>query len=296
MIQNQPRITEKHIEQIRQLIKDHPDWHRTRLSKELCILWDWRSPVYQFKDISARDLLRKLDKKELINLPDALGASRVPGKSSDKIMYIEHDKSPIHAKLNELTPLAVEIVSSKQDTVLFKSYIQQYHYLGFSRSVGESIKYFIRSKSGTILACLMFGAAAWSCADRDYYIGWSREQKRDGLTYVANNHRFLVNPWVHVPHLASHILGKIIRRVCSDWEEKYGHTLYMLETFVDRRFRGICYRASNWRHIGETTGLGRNSTTGEKILPIKDIFVYPLCNDFKGRLCSSSILIGDSHG
>lgn len=292
MIHNQPKITDAHIEQIRQLIKDNPDWHRTRLSKELCILWDWRSPANQIKDISARDLLRSLDRKGLIDLPPALCTTRAPGKGADKIKYIEHDESPINANLGELVPIQIEIVTSTEDTILFKSYIQQYHYLGYSRSVGESIKYFVRSKNGVILACLMFGAAAWSCADRDYYIGWSKDQKRDGLTFLANNHRFLINPWIHSPHLASHILGRVIRRICTDWQNKYGHTLFMLETFVDRRFRGTCYRASNWRHIGETTGLGRNNTTGEKVLPIKDIFVYPLCSDFKERLCSSSTLEG----
>ena len=285
---NQPKINDKHIDQIRQMIADNPDWNRTRLSKELCILWDWRSPLNQIKDISARDLLRTLDRKGLISLPAAHHATRSTGKGADKIKYIEHDTTPIYAKLSELAPLRVEIASAKQDTDLFKSYIQQYHYLGYSRSCGESIKYFVYSNNGVILACLMFGAAAWSCADRDYYIGWSKEQKRGGLTFLANNHRFLINPWIHVPLLASHTLGIIARRISKDWQEKYGHPLFLIETFVEQdRFRGVSYMAANWRHVGETTGLGRNSTTGDKVLPIKDIFVYPLCNDFKERLCTN---------
>ena len=248
------------------------------------MLWDWRSPTGQIKDISCRDLLRTLDKKGLIPLPAARWTPRAPGKGADKIKHIEHDTTPVYAKLSELMPLRIEIIASKQETDLFKSYIQQYHYLKFSRSVGESIKYFVYGNTGAILSCLMFGAAAWSCADRDYNIGWSKEQKREGLTFVANNHRFLINPWIRVPHLASHVLGAISRRICDDWQAKYGHPLFMLETFVDRRFHGTCYKAANWRRVGETAGLGRNNTTGEQVLPIKDVFIYPLCRDFRERL------------
>jgi hypothetical protein len=286
---NQPKLTEKHIDQIRQLITDNPDWHRTRLSKELCVLWDWRSPVGQIKDISARDMLRTLDKKGLITLPDARFVTRAPGGiGADKIRYITHDTTPIDTKLSELTPLHIKIITSKQDSDLFKTYIHKYHYLGYERSVGESLKYFVFSNEGVLLACLMFGAAAWSCADRDYYIGWNKDQKRDSLTFLANNHRFLVNPWVHVPCLASHILGAIVKRISGDWQKKYGHPLFLLETFVDQKFRGTSYKAANWRNVGETKGLGRNNTNGEQILPIKNILLYPLSCDFKEKLCGNA--------
>ena len=285
---NQPKITGEHIDQIRQMIITNPSWNRTRLSKELCALWDWRSPVGQIKDISCRDLLRTLDKKGLISLPAANWLPRAPGKGSDKIKYIEHDTSPINTDLNELMPLRIRIVTSKQDAELFKSYIHQYHYLKFDRSIGENMKYLVCSSSGAILSCLMFGSAAWSCADRDCYIGWNKEHKRDGLAFVSNNQRFLVNPWINVQNLASHILGAIARRISCDWQEKYGHPLFLLETFVDRRFRGTCYKAANWRHIGETTGRGRNSTTCEQVLPIKYILLYPLCGGFRERLCGNA--------
>jgi len=142
MIHNKPEITDNHIEQIRQLIADNPDWNRTRLSKELCMVWGWQSPANQIKDISARNLLRALDRKGLISLPAALWTPRGPGgKGADKIRHVEHDTSPINASLPELAPLYIEIVSSEQGIDLFKTYIQTYHYLGYSRVIGENMKY-----------------------------------------------------------------------------------------------------------------------------------------------------------
>ena len=283
-----PNITQNHINQIQQLIIEHPEWHRTRLSKELCELWDWKSPVGTLKDISARDLLRDLNKKGQINLPAARFTPRAAGGiGADKIKSLDYDIKPIESKLSEQTPLHIEIVSSKKGMDLFKSYIHHFHYLGYDRSVGENIKYFVYSKNGAILACIMFGSSAWSCHDRDEYIGWNTAQRRAGLHLISNNHRFLIPEGIRIPHLASHVLGLVSRRISNDWQIKYGHGLVCLETFVEcDLFRGVCYRAANWRHIGTTTGLGRNSATGEKVLPLKDIWLYPLCKNFRERLCN----------
>jgi hypothetical protein len=226
-----------------------------------------------------------LDKKGLINLPSAHWVTRAPGKGADRIKYVNHDASLISKKLCELTPVHIEIVSSKQDTDLFKSYIQQFHYLQYQRSVGESIKYFVYSKHGAVLACFMFGASAWSCRDRDEYIGWNATQRCAGLHFITNNHRFLIPEWVRVPHLASHVLGLISQRISSDWQNKYGHSLLCLETFVESgRFKGTVYKAANWKCVGKTAGMGRNCKTQVGELPIKDIYIYPLVKNFKEEL------------
>ena len=286
---NRPKVTDNLINQIQQMIADNPDWNRTRLSKELCVLWDWQSPAGQIKHVSCRDLLRALDKRGSISLPAARWTPRAPGKGADKIRYIEHDTDPINKELRDLMPLRIEIVYSKRDTDLFKSYIHLYHYLGYGRSAGENIKYFVYSNTGAIVACLMFGAAAWSCRARDEYIGWDSRQRHEGLTFIANNCRTLIFPWVHVPCLASHTLGAVSRRISEDWKRKYGHPLYLLETCIERdRFQGICFKAANWRNAGATTGLGRNSKTGERTLPIKDFLLYPLHGDFRKKLCNVS--------
>ena len=278
-------MTENRIYQIRQLIADNPDWNRSRLSKELCMLWEWRSPTNQLKDISARHLLRSLDKKGLIDLPAALWVTRASGgKGADKIRYIEHDISPINVSLQELTPILIEIASSKQETDLLKLYINSYHYLGFSRFIGENMKYIIRSKDGSFLACLLFGAAAWSCRDRDAFIGWNHEQRKAGLPMLANNVRFLIPEWVRVNCLASHVLSAIARRISDDWENKYGHPIYMLETFVDERFKATCYHAANWICVGKTTGRGRNDRKNEWALSKKGIYLLPLDRRWKKGL------------
>ena len=289
MGRSKPKITEEHIKQINQLIIENPNLNRTALSKKLCKMWDWQSLAGQMKDMSARNLLRALDKKGLISLPAAERVPRAAGKSADKIAYIDHDVAQIDAKLHEVRPIRIEIATSNEDVHLFKSYIHQYHYLKFDRSIGENMKYFVLSNSGVVLSCLMFGSAAWSCADRDYFIGWNKEQRTRNLIYLASNTRFIIFPWIRIPHLASHILGAIARRISDDWQKKYGHILACLETCVERdRYRGVCYEAANWFHVGESTGLGRNSKNGEKVLPIKDIWIYPLYSDFIEILCGNA--------
>ena len=282
---NRPTITEKHIYQINDLISGSPDWNRTVLSQRLCEIWDWRSPAGQIKDISARDLLRALDKKGLINLPAAQRWPRAPGVGADKIIKMEHNIKPHNANLREVAPLRIETVAARGDMQTFKSYIDQYHYLGYARSVGESVKYFVYSNEGDILACLMFGASAWSCRARDEYIGWDAAQRKAGLHLTTNNSRFLILPGVAIPHLASHILGAIARRISGDWQVRYGHKIHLLETFVEYpRFQGICYKAANWKCIGKTSGMGRNCRTAVGELPIKDVYVYPLTANFREAL------------
>lgn len=277
-----PEITEEKVEQIRCVIKENPEWNRTQISQHICRMWRWQGPNGKLKDISCRDLLRGLDRVGRIRLPAPLRAS---GGAADVIRHIEHDTTPIIAKLPEIRPLHVENVSSGRNLTTFKSYMDQYHYLGFNRTIGENIKYMVYSRDGQPLSCLLFGSAAWSCRERDVFIGWNKEQRVRGLSYMTNNTRFLVLPWVRVLHLASHILSLIAHRVAADWQLKYGHPVYCLETFVERdRFRGISYRAANWVCVGSTTGRGRDGGHKHAVFPIKDIYLYPLVKNFKEAL------------
>jgi hypothetical protein len=279
-------MTPERIEQINNLIRDNPEWHRTKLSKELCELWDWKGENGQPKDISCRDVLRALDAAGKIALPGQLSKGRTAG-GTERVALMLHDTAPIDGSLHDLTPLAEEVVTETHGLMEFKSYIEQYHYLGYDRNIGENIKYFVYDRQGRRLACLMFGSAAWSCEQRDRFIGWDREMRKTALRYMTNNSRFLIFPWVAVPHLASHILSLICRRISSDWIAKYGHCLYALETFVELgRFRGTAYKAANWKRVGITAGTGRNSRTGiVGEIPLKDIYVYPLHRRFREKLC-----------
>ena len=270
-------MDKKNIELISSLIEHNPDWHRTKLSKELCRIWGWQSGNGQIKDISCRDLLRDLDKVGIIRLPPARHLPRRHGVGADKIEPMAHIDDAIVVSLNEVRPLQIEIAESKIDIRAFKSYIDQYHYLGFDRSIGENIKYFVRGRDGIPLACLMFSSSAWKCRARDEYIGWTSEQRRAGLHLVTNNSRYLIFPWVRIPHLASHILGMVARRVSGDFQSKYGHPIALLETFVEAgRFCGTCYKAANWQYAGSTTGRGRDSRSSHATLPLKNVWLYPL--------------------
>jgi hypothetical protein len=284
---SRPQITEDHIKQIRILIADNPGWHRTKLSQKLCEMWDWRGENGQIKDISCRDMLRSLEAAGKITLPAQLKKSRSNG-TGDKIIMYQHDTTPVSRPLSEIMPLQVGTVTSKEKTALFKSYIHQYHYLSFDRSIGESLMYSIYSRHGTPLASLMFGASAWSCQPRDDFIGWDSKQRQANLRFTTNNSRFLVYLWIRVPLLASHTLALVCRRLSGDWAAKYGHPVYLLETYVEcGRFRGTCYQAANWIRVGKTSGRGRNDRKNERALPEKDIYLFPLERQWRKRLLAS---------
>jgi len=231
-------------------------------------------------------LLRELEKKGKITLPLALRKSG----SSNQIKLLEHNRTPIQCSLGSILPLRVKVVTSPQDSGVFKSLLAQYHYLGFNRTVGENIKYLIYGSTGTELSCVLFGSSAFSCAPRDNFIGWDSQSRRSNLIYTTNNTRFLIPPWVRVEHLASHILGLICKRIVSDWKSKYGHSVYLLETFVQKdRFAGTCYKAANWSCVGQTTGRSRNDRYSKLKVPIKDIYLYPLSKNFREVLQNASL-------
>src|SRR5665647_478352 len=287
---SRPTITEVEIALINELIANNPTWGRTRLSKELCLIWNWCDHNGNPKDISCRDMLRKLDAKERICLPKAKFITRQPG-SRDRIELQIHDTSEITCSIKDVMPVRIEIVKPRTSQANeFKSLIEQYHYLGFDRTISESIKYMVYSRQGQLVACLLFGSSAWSCAPRDTFIGWSPTARQKSLIYTTNNIRFLILPWVRITHLASHILGRVCRRISTDWQEKYGHPVYLLETFVEQnRFKGTCYKAANWINVGETTGRGRNDRYTSLHVPIKDIYLFPLSTTFREVLCHATL-------
>lgn len=279
-------ITHGDILQISGMISSHPEWHYTKLSQELCLLWNWRNGKGILKDIACRSLLRKLEKRGYITLPPR--RRKVPSRMRDqsKSLSLTMPFYSSACNLSEAQPLKIEI--AKPGTTsgkLFNALLARHHYLGYRGSVGEHISYLVWDKRVEVLGCLLFGAAAWSILPRDKHIGWDEEYRRRNLPLLANNMRFLLLK--RIPHLASHLLGKIIRRVSKDWEEKYGHRIVLLETFVEvGRFAGTCYRAANWIHAGKTQGRSRNDRYNKLIVPVKDIYLYPLARNFREILCS----------
>jgi len=280
-------ITSATLSQIREMMAANPSWHRTRLSRELCARWDWRNDKGHLKDMACRTLLLKLERLGTIDLPPRQRPSQNANRNR-RIIEIPHDRSSIESDLSTLRPLRIEpLASADTEAPLFKFLLHRYHYLGHRNCVGENLKVMIRDQSGRLLACMLFGSAAWTAKSRDDFIGWDRQARERNLPFLTNNTRFLILPWVRVKNLASHLLSQVCSELTGHWMEKYGHRIQLLETFVERdRFRGTCYRAAGWTHVGATAGRSRNDVHATMSVPVKDVFLYSLNADFKERLCA----------
>ena len=280
------RLESADLDRIRQLIAANPDWSRRRLSEALCAEWDWRNGRGRLKDMATRSLLVKLEARGLVELPPRrrVASNRM---RSQAITPQAWDPTAIEVTFRQLGPLAISEVSrDPQARGRFAAALAEFHYLGFTGTIGENLQYTVSDSGGRLLGCLLFGSPAWKCSARDRYIGWTVEQRTQHLHLVTNNTRFLILPYVRVPHLASWFLGQALRRLSSDWQQKYGHPICLVETFVERqRFAGTCYRAANWIRVGETTGRSRQDRHHELDVPIKDVYLYPLHPRFRQELC-----------
>lgn len=270
------RISATEMAWLRGWMEEHPQWSRKRLARELCQRWRWVDGRGRLKDFAARSLLLKLEARGVVKLPRLRLSNRRPPRGVPTWEAWE-EPATWEASLPEVAPIGLERVrpGSEADR-RWRFYLHRYHYLGLAVG-GENMGYLARDAQGREVACLLFGAAAWRCAPRDQALGWSRQERKEGLWRVANNTRFLVLPWVRVKGLATCVLGQVARRIERDWQDKYGHGLDWLETFVERdRFRGIGYRAANWRWVGPTQGRSRQDRDHQLEVPVKDVYLYAL--------------------
>ena len=237
--------------------------------------------------MACRTLLLKLNDSAQIVLPARQRPASMNHLRNRIVPWVPHSVDPICCSLKGLLPLIIQVVEARSaENALFRFLLSRYHYLGYGNTVGENLKYLIRDASGRVIACLLFGSAAWKLSSRDVYLGWSEETRKRNLYLVTNNMRFLIPEWVRVPHLGSHLLGRVARRIEDDWRQKYGHPVWLLETFVNReRYKGTVYRASNWVDVGVTTGRSRNDRYTRIKVPAKDVYVYPLSKQFRRELC-----------
>jgi hypothetical protein len=280
-------ITPKDIEFIRTLIAEHPRASRRRLSVELCRAWDWKQQNGELRDMVARGLMLLLHRVGRIVLPHARWSSTRPlvePRKRPARTFLTWD--PLQATLRDIRPLEFRQVRRTPEERLVESLIETHHYLGYVQPVGEHLKYLISSR-GTPVACMAWSSAPRHIGVRDRFIGWNQEVRRKKINLIAYNTRFLILPWVKVPHLASHIMGWMARNLPREWERVYSHPIHLLETFVDTdRNKGTCYRAANWICLGMTTGRGKADQTHKANRSLKDVWVYPLCRDFRARLCA----------
>jgi len=276
----------RELEQIRQWVAARPDWSRYRLSRELCVGWNWVRPNGQLADMAARSLLHKLQERGWLQLPPCRRAS--PNRMKHRrLECVQLDFTPVVGQLSQLGTLHLyEVSRDPVRRARFETLLATEHYLGYRSPVGENLKYLLCTAQDRPVAAWLFGAAAWRCEPRDRWIGWNDRQRAAGLSRLTNNTRFLIPRWVRVPGLASWGWSRVRRRLVQDWQSKYGHGIELVETFVDRsRFHGGAYAASNWLEVGLTQGRSRGDREHQIQVPRKAVFLYPLSRQARQRLC-----------
>jgi hypothetical protein len=280
-------VTASDVLFIRRLIAENPRLSRRKLSAKLCEEWNWKQANGALRDMVCRGLLLMLHRAGEIELPAIRQVSLNPFVRRNKPRPVPIDVTPLTCALADIRPLSFRQVRRTSDEALFNSLMEQHHYLGYEQPVGEHLKYLVWVQ-GRPIACMAWSSAPRHLGSRDRHIGWSSEARRRNIRFVAYNTRFLILPWVEVPHLASHILGRIASSLSSDWEQLYGHPVYFAETFIDPgRFRGTCYRAANWKLLGLTTGRGKDSASKRPNRTFKEVLGYPLTPRFRELLSQS---------
>jgi hypothetical protein len=274
-------VTAEDILFIREFIAAHPDASRRRLSALLCEVWQWKQANGAPCDMICRGLLLMLHRAGEIELPAVRQTSLNPFVRRERPQPPLIDQAPVSGSVSQLGPIELTQVRRTAQEPLFNSLIEHHHYLGYEQPVGEHLKYLVWAQ-GRPIACLAWSSAPRHLGSRDRYIGWSAEARRRNIRFLAYNTRFLILPWVTVPHLASCLLGRMARLLSQDWERLYGHPIYFLETFVDpERFRGTCYRAANWVMLGRTTGRGKDDHTNRPNRSIKEVLGLPVHRRFR---------------
>lgn len=271
------------LEQVRGILRAHAGASRQQLSYRVCEALNWRKPDGGLKDMSCRVALLRLYRDGLIELP-APRRPYAPPRAYARRTPPGEPGAEFAAPLSTLGPVRLEPVA-RSGSGLWNELIDRYHYLGYKPLPGAQLRYFAYAGE-RLVAVLGFGAAAWQVAPRDTWIGWSHAQRQRNLAAVVNNARFLILPWIRVPHLASKLLGLAARTLPAQWQARYGYRPWLLETFVEaERFSGICYQAANWVCVGETQGRGKCGDHRLAQVPVKTVWLYPLAADCRARLC-----------
>lgn len=267
---------------IRAVISESPTSLRTEIARRVCAALDWRDARGELKAMSCRVALLRLHREGFIELPAPRNGNGNGKPLSTRCAELP-EPLPMSCPVNQLDGLSLQLVHTKADSTLWNTLIDQHHYLGYQPLPGAQLRYLIRWQGG-LLGAIGWGAAAWKVAPRDRWLGWNAEVREAGLHRVLNNARYLILPWIRCRNLASKVLALSERCVVDDFEARYAVRPVLLETFVEKeRFRGTCYRAANWQHLGHTQGRGKCDRDRQASLPIKDLYVRPLVRDF--RLC-----------
>lgn len=279
-------VTENDVQFIRELIATRPGESRRRLSQTLCEAWGWRQANGAPRDMVARGLMLALARAGHIELPAVKKRPRNPLAVRVRPAAMEVDRTPLLARLGDLSSLVFRQVRRTSEERCFNSLLEHHHYLGYTQPVGEQLKFMVYADSRPV-ALFAWSSAARHLGARDRYLGWHPQARGRNLHFLAYNTRYLILPWVEVPYLASHLLARMTRMLSGEWERVYGHPVYFAETFVDpTRHRGTCYRAANWVWLGRTRGRGKDDLTHRANRTLKDVLGLALVADFRERLSS----------
>jgi transposase len=276
------QFSQEQLQQVRGLIAASPESSRTAISRQVCQLLDWRKANGGLKEVSCRVALLRMEQDGWLTLPPRRRQSNNHRRTPPRTPTAEPQPSQ-EFSLPQLGRLRLEIVTPEQ-SALWNEYIDRYHYLGYKTLVGAQLRYWAYADD-RLLALFGYGASAWRLAPRDHCIGWSDTQRRAGLSRVVGQARFLILPWIRCPNLASKLLSLSAAQLSADWEQRYRIRPWLLESFVDTsRFQGVCYRAANWIDVGKTQGRGKKDRHQKARLPRKQVYLYPLANDYIKRL------------
>ena len=278
-------FSEAEMTAIRQMMAENPCMNRVGLSRAVCEKFNWRKPDGGLKEMACRVAMLAMERDGLIKLPLRQTGGNHCGKPWQKRVEGADPGEPVSGLVGDIGAIRLVPVRPGLESYLWNDLVHRYHYLGYTRPGGAQMRY-LAYAGDRLLGCLAFSAAAWKTKPRDSFIGWTPEQREKRLHLVVDNSRFLILPWVKVPHLASKLLGLAARRIPSDWQSRYNYRPLLIETFVDKeRFLGTCYKAANWIHVGDTQGRGRYDTKhlahGKSI---KSVWVYPLSRNFRETL------------
>ncbi|MFH1618534.1 MAG: Druantia anti-phage system protein DruA [bacterium] len=284
-------LTETVIAAIRSVIEKNPQGGRRQLSKEVCRQLGWYQPNGMPQDVACREIMLRLEKAGLIKLPPRKHVgrdNRARAVAAENLLPLVWEQEAVTGVLHDFGKVELRAVVKQEESVRWNGLIAQYHYLGYRPMVGRSMKYRVYL-AGKEVGLIGWGSPCWKLASRDKYIGWEAAVREKNLQGVVNNTRFLIFPWVHVKYLASHVLSVAVKRVVVDWWTRYKVRLCLAETFVDsRRYKGTCYKAANWIYLGQSKGASKSGNSYQWHGEIKDVYAYPLCNDFMEKLKGES--------
>jgi hypothetical protein len=282
-------VSSEDVRHAQEVVRSCAGLSRSELALTLCEHWGWFGATGNPMVSACTKLLERLQAKGLLALPAKQKRRPTPGRASGPRIDKQGTApgSLVETDLQGVRPVRLELVAGREETARWNGLLESHHPLGVKRSFGCTLRYSIKSARG-LLGCLLMAGGARALRCRDEWIGWSAQQRLANLSLVVNNSRFLVFPWVRVPHLASHVLGLLARQLREDWHARWGFRPLLMETFVDPvQHRGVCYRAAGWVVLGETSGEGLRLRGHTYRTSRKLVLVRPLVRDFRAPLLSN---------